>query len=351
MILRSELASFLFNWLLLCLAVFDNLHLLNGILEAFRKYFQHSQLLDYFFVYFLHYLRGVIMCCSEYMVIVLALERYHALSNKEEYHPARLPNRNKLKEYFLNHWRSLIKYVCPLIILSLLFHIPRLFESKIIEEKFCTMVSINESSSTCLCHTLESVRETNLRNNRFYILWYLNVTNIIVTVIIPIVALVYLFCKIFVQFRKHKKTYTLVQLLPPEEENSMSVSREMIEKENVMVEQTTMLFAIIAIFLISHTPRCILNIDELVSLDNMENAKEEGCIWLQYWTVFVVPISHILLQVKCGINLLLFCVFSGSFRRNIRHRLKKLMLISKLKMKNPIRLMELMPRNKIMFYV
>ena len=76
--LRSELAAFFFNWLLLCLAIFDNLHLLNGILEAFRKYFFSSQLHDYFFVYFLHYFRGVIMCCSEYMIVLLALERYHA---------------------------------------------------------------------------------------------------------------------------------------------------------------------------------------------------------------------------------------------------------------------------------
>ena len=335
-ILESELAAFFFNWLLLCLAFFDNFYLLNAILEAFRKYFIGSQLYQYFFVYFFHYFRGVIMCCSEYMVILLALERYHALAKENEQLQIRLPNENKLRKYFLNHWKRLMKYVCPFIIFTIL-HVPKFFESKIVEEEFCVIVRINESSSTCLCQNLESVRETDLRNNKFYILWYLNVTNIVVTVIIPIIALVYLFCKIFVKFREHKKRYSSVKLVPPEEENSMSVNREMIDKEHIMVEQTTMLFAIIAIFLISHTPRSILNIEEFVSLNNEENAKKEGCIWLQYWTVFVVPISHILLQIKCSTNLLILCVFSRPFRRDIRHKLRKVILISMRKIKCPKR--------------
>ena len=336
-ILESELAAFFFNWLLLCLAFFDNFYLLNAILEAFRKYFIGSQLNKYFFVYFFHYFRGVIMCCSEYMVILLALERYHGLAKEKEHLQIRLPNDNKLSKYFSNHWRRLLKYVFPLIIVSTILHVPKLFESKIVEEQFCVTVRINESSSTCLCQNLESVRETDLRNDKLYILWYLNVTNIVVTVIIPIIALVYLFCKIFVKFSEHKKRYSLMKLVPPEEENSMSVNTEMMNKEHIMVEQILTLFAIIAIFLISHTPRLILNIEEFVSLNNAENAKKEGCNWLQYWTAFVVPISHILLQIKCCMNLLILCVFSRPFRRDIRHKLRKVILISMRKIKCPKR--------------
>ena len=79
-VVGSELAAHFFNWLLICLALFDNFHLLNGILEALRNHFGVSQL-NYTFVYFLHYFRSVIMCCLEYMKILLALERYNALSS------------------------------------------------------------------------------------------------------------------------------------------------------------------------------------------------------------------------------------------------------------------------------
>ena len=36
-LLGSDLASSFFNWLLVCLAIFDNLFLLTGIFEAFRN--------------------------------------------------------------------------------------------------------------------------------------------------------------------------------------------------------------------------------------------------------------------------------------------------------------------------
>ena len=46
----SDLASSFFNWLLVCLAIFDNLFLLTGILEAFRNQIGSSSLHNQVFV-------------------------------------------------------------------------------------------------------------------------------------------------------------------------------------------------------------------------------------------------------------------------------------------------------------
>ena len=49
-LLGSDLAASFFNWLLVCLAVFDNLFLLTGILDAFRNHIGSSSLHNYVFV-------------------------------------------------------------------------------------------------------------------------------------------------------------------------------------------------------------------------------------------------------------------------------------------------------------
>ena len=79
-LLGSELAASFFNWLLVSLAVFDVFILLNGILEAIRNHIGSSNLHVYIFVTFLYPFRSVVMCCSIYTTVTLALERYNALA-------------------------------------------------------------------------------------------------------------------------------------------------------------------------------------------------------------------------------------------------------------------------------
>ena len=63
---KSE--SVFFNRLLACLAVFDNLYLLNGISESIRGcLIQPHYYYDYIFIAFLFPLRSMIMFCSMYI--------------------------------------------------------------------------------------------------------------------------------------------------------------------------------------------------------------------------------------------------------------------------------------------
>ena len=326
-VLGSELAAYFFNWLLVCVATFDNLHLLNGILEAFRNHFGISQL-NYTFVYFLHYFRSVIMCCLEYMKILLALERYHALSSVDE-----CQRRNSsyeaswnLNTYFSMYWVRLMKYVSPIILFASIWYVPKFMEVEFVEERICSM-AINKSStlhSNCFCIHRLVVHETDFRKNDLYILWYLNVGNVVATVLIPLTSLIYLYFNILIKLKRHLEIYSSING-KQNEHGEVTEDERSARKQINMVEQTKMLFAVVIFFLISHTPRSILNLEELAAIKNVKMARNEGCAWMQYWTAILVPVSHILLQLNSSITLLIYCFFNSLFRETLK---QKLMFIS-----------------------
>ena len=65
--------------MLATLSFFDSLFIIFSILEAFRRTFGFSSLYSYLFVYFLYPMHNVILCCSVYIPIALAIERYRAI--------------------------------------------------------------------------------------------------------------------------------------------------------------------------------------------------------------------------------------------------------------------------------
>ena len=342
-VLGSDLAAHFFNWLLVCLAMLDNLHLLNGILEALRNHFGISQL-NYVYVFFLHYFRSVIMCSLEYMKLLIALERYNAFE-EIECHQTNCLCRSPYtkKNYFAMYWARLIKYVGPIIFFTSILYIPKFMEVQFVDKQFCSQpMMINQSSNikiTCFCTNFQVVRETDFRQNDTYILWYLNVTNLLVTVFIPLTSLIYLYFNILKKLKRHTdkvtlkghmEIYSLIDGTKSEEGNTIETVEEHIKRrgkrQKILVEQTIMLFAMVIFFLISHTPRSILNLEEFARLKNMKMARTEGCVWFQYWTAITVPVSHILLQVNSSITIFIYCVFNSLFRETLKHKLGSILV-------------------------
>lgn len=336
-VLSSELAAHFFNWLLVCLALLDNFHLLNGILDALRNHFGISEL-NYVYVFFLHYFRSVIMCCLEYLKLMLAVERYHALSKPDECALTNCCRRSPfpIKKYFAMYWVRLAKYVCPIIVFTSMLYIPKIMEVQFEEKQFCAPMVVNKSVKleiTCACTNFLSVRETEFRQNDAYILWYLNVTNLLVTVFIPLASFIYLYFNILKKLKRHtehatlkghREIYSLMNRNDSEEGSHIVTMEEHIKRrdrrQKVMVEQTMMLFAMVIFFLISHLPRSILNLEEFARLHNRKLARDEGCVWFQYWTALIVPVSHILLQVNSSITLFIYCVFNSLFRETLKNK-------------------------------
>ena len=316
----SDLAASFFNWLLVCLAMFDILFLLSGILEAFRGHIlaESTALYNQLFVHFLFPFRSIVMCCSIYMTVILALERYNAFKRPLSSRKNSVRQQN-LKSYFFSNWRRVMKYVGPIVVFSTLFYIPKWFELQLTQQKNVSNINVVESNDSMKEIIVEL---TELRKNNQYSLWYLNVANPLITALFPLMALAYLNINIYCEFKRYlRRQPSFAGLTMAAGIADRHVQRRIRKRERELVQQTTVLFAIVVLFVLFHVLRIILNIEELDSLYRVRHAREIGCEWLQFWTLIAVPISNSLLQINSSINFFIYCVFNKSFRDTLKSKL------------------------------
>ena len=310
-LLGSELSASFFNWLLVCLSVFDALFLLNGILEAFRSHIGSSNFHNLVFVEFLYPFRGAVMCCSIYTTVLLALERYNALINPVLNQGAGpKPTLGRINHFRVHRCR-LVKYIVPIVVLSIAFYIPKRLELELRgENKTCA----NNNTEIESCGLEYIIEVTELRSNNHYNLWYLNIATLLITAVVPLLLLTYLNANIYWKFKEYVERQPLVRSAATSMLNDSNAQKVAKKREKDMIQKTRILFSIVFLFGLFHVLRVILNIEEFVTLDNQRKAKEMGCEWLQYWTIIAAPLSHLLLQINSSINFIIYCFFNKSFR-------------------------------------
>ena len=159
--------------------------------------------------------------------------------------------------------------------------------------------SCNKNESFVSFRYEYEVAMTELRFNDHYILWYQNITNLLVTGIIPFLSLIYLNLNIYLKFKRYLQRQPLTAKASVESNFAVNNVRERVRKRDKdMIHQTMILFAIVILFGLSHALRIILNISEFANLDSNNKARDRGCLWLQYWTIIAAPVSHLLLQLN-----------------------------------------------------
>ena len=188
----SSMRTHFFNLLLFCLAVFDNINLSCEISEIFRHRFQTSEQF-HLFIWLIYPIRNMFMSCSAYTTIELAHERYQAITNPVVY-------RNRDSQ---NMMRRLSCYVLPILTFSFLYYCPKFLDLNVGGLMKCmngtktTVISIQEGvnpESTRYDNCTKQFRliPTELRINHHYILWYINISNMVVTAILPVSMLIFL---------------------------------------------------------------------------------------------------------------------------------------------------------------
>ena len=109
----KKLASVFFNRLLLCLAIIDNLYLTSTLLEVYIFSKSNLSFHHHYAFYFIVYpARGITMCCTIYMTVVLALERYTSIVS---------PHTNPR----VVSWTRVARFVGPVVLFLSLIHIWR----------------------------------------------------------------------------------------------------------------------------------------------------------------------------------------------------------------------------------
>ena len=300
-----------FNRLIMCLSAYDNLFILCGLLEILRKW-QKTSIQQYLFAKLLYPFRSMAMCCSIYTTMVLTLERYQAITS-----PIAYRNRNAS----LSLGKRLFTYIVPVMLFSFIYYTPKFFDLYLEEVTECgwknqssspnnNSIMVKENGTECL--TELRIYPTDLRIHQQYIFWYLNVSNLIVTCLIPIGLLMFLNCRIVSALQEYRRRRPIGTM----KDNDSSIkNKECTRQNNKDVKQTFILFSIVILFVVCHALRIVMNITEIWNLDDMNTQGGSiGCEGMSFWQHVSIPFSEILLLFNSSANFFVFMFFDKAFQ-------------------------------------
>ena len=264
---RKELHSF-FNSLLLVLVINDILYLVTMLFDSISKLGMESFFHTLLFPYFLFPLNSISMTSSIYMTMAVAMERHIAVYNPIEY--------SITANDESSHNSRLAKYVVPITTFSVLFNLPKFFESKLMYREDDIFVEITE-----------------LRMSDIYVTWYHNWSRFLVLGIIPFSVISVLNYRIYITVKKRR----------------MNVRKN--NDDNLSVVLVVIVFS----FLMSNVLRISLNMHEITVIEEIQLCR---CSELGGFPISIVVlgfISHILLVINSSVNLLIYCIFGVRFRQ------------------------------------
>ena len=306
-------APCLFNRLLISLAVMDNLFLSTTLFDAFKDQLTKPPLpfnFAYIFVNILYPVRSISMCSSIYITVGLSFERYTFLVK-----PLHHRTRHNRKVF-----SRLLMYIISTVTFSLLYCIPKFLDLEIKEISNCEMSSANNKTwpdgETQNCTIHFDIEPTEVRQNPYYILWYINVSNLVVTGLCPGVLLAFFNYNIYTLL-KQSKIQRASMIFSNRIRNEC---REHIEncQDN---RRTFILFSIVVLFVMCHSLRVVMNIEEVTNVArDIEGSRQ--CP-LRYWAIIIIPISSLLLQINAGTNFFIYCKFDEKFREMLLSTISK----------------------------
>lgn len=326
-VLCSREMNSIFNRLLMFLAIFDNFFIICQMLEAQRKmtnthtYGEHefNQVHEYVFGYFLYEFHAFILCCSIYFTVAMALERYQAVWRPIEYH-------NKIKG--INPWhRVIMSYVLPVVVFSLLFNIPKCFEIT-----FTTYSPVAENLNSSTNETLKDIvnityaMPTELRLNNIYVVLYANLAKLSVQGIIPFASLSFLNYRIYWVMIRRRQLINRPTPKQPDTEGTAMIKQDgggcagssSAQRKANEAKQALVLFIIVLLFFICHTPRFLINVHEFFNLDILKAGMEGNCDSFPVWALACTSVSHCLMTLNSSSNFYIYCFMCSTFRDVLR---------------------------------
>jgi hypothetical protein len=172
------------------------------------------------------------------------------------------------------------------------------------------------------CTTEYFISATKQRVNYLYVFWYINVTNLIFTVVIPLVLLVYLNYNVAVAFKQFKgRQPSNVVNNTHDSERNMTRAR----RSNEM-NKTKILFLIVLLYVICHSLRVAMNINEFIimtkrnikDIEDYEEAWSNGCLEGSIWTRYGKPINQLLLIINATMNFFIYVFFDNGLKEVLR---------------------------------
>ena len=311
----KNIESIFFNHLLICLAIFDNLYLSNGILRAIKKYvFESNYTFDFVFIKMIFPVRSMEMFCSMYTTIILAFVRHSAIKNPLNY---KIRSTQESARPYIN----VIFYIFPVLLSSILFYAPKFFEFEIsFSHEMCETNYTSQNTSVDIqdCpYNDYLIKETSLRRNKSYIFWYSNVLNHIITIVMPLILLVYFNYGIYMELKIFRRRQ-------PSSKRKVNDVRELKNKlheaEIEKSEQSVIIISLVFMFVLCHLLRAVLNVQELAYFEWKFEEIARGCSGVKYWAMILVPFSEFMLLTNSSANFFIYFFFHHDFRNQLQKR-------------------------------
>ena len=303
----KKLSEIFFNKLIIAMTFFDLVYLILSMCDSIRFNFiniNYCAFPGYVAFLVIYPIRKILMCCSTYMTVVIAYERFSAVTNP-------INHRNSLQ--FSSLSIKALKYVSIVGLISVFYGIPWFFAFQIKDMG---------DGKACV--------DAWLRDNQTYIDIYVNLINLIITGIIPFLCLAFFYYKIFIGIKngmKIKKELVGTQNSTTSSTKCLIQNPEMKieEKKSDMVHSMILIWIVIS-FLICHIPRIALNIEEMLNENDrkqtVETAKILGlkCSGVQFWELIATDWYSLLLCVNPAMNFFVYCYFSTKFQNVLKYK-------------------------------
>ena len=149
----------------------------------------------------------------------------------------------------------------------------------------------------------------------------MNIANIVVTGIIPLLALTYF------NYHIHKGMHLFARRRATLRRPGDLVKTKQLEKENKnQRNQTIILFAIVCNFVVCHILRIVLNVEDMIIHNTTFADLDSNCTYGHpYWAMICHPISEILLKLNSSVNFFIYVAFNTYFRNEIYNQLLKIL--------------------------
>ena len=219
----------------------------------------------------------IIYCMSTWLVVLMALNRYLAITKPLQY-------------FRITKIRFVCLQLVILFVVSVLFTIPRFFE-----------IEVHRLEASIEGHHYYSTY-TELHGNYYYQLCYRIVSYFVLLNVLPLALLIFF-------------TYKLVK----EIRRSNERRQELLQGQNVNLaidehRITFILTTVVVVFIVFHTPVFVYRLMELILFLTDEGLK---CMVLDLTIYGVSRVCNMFVQINATFNFIIYIISSPPFRRDL----------------------------------
>jgi len=331
-----------FNRLLTLLAVCHIIFILFTLVDYslartfFWPWFQHSLVWLYLVPKMIFPLNNITYCCSIFLSVMLARERYLAVC---------YPNHHRMvSSTRCSYARALLVYALPAVLFSTVLNIPKFLETELVYDDDALGANLSNGNSfdvawlddhkhllneeeKLLLQTLDlpiakhglTVKLSKLRKDPNYIAYYIFTTRLLVTGLAPFCALLF-----FTYHVHHSLASGRLRIRDwpfPRRTSDATLRHQSMRTE---LNQAMVLVAMILVFFTCNLPRLLLNLLELLLLNGEEAGRCQGPLFLPAWFQCLTSCSHLLLVTNASTNFFIYWLISTSFKSELYASVREL---------------------------